>query len=112
MNIEDFYKALYKMRDLPDHPAMRTGAATITHGVQSIGDVYINNSPLTFASADGGPLKGTTARNAAIKLAYRVLKFRDLLPDGCQELPIEIGEMDPHGKFTLKQRVEKCLSHT
>tara|TARA_R110000751_G_scaffold24522_3_gene67468 strand:- start:865 stop:1080 length:216 start_codon:yes stop_codon:yes gene_type:complete len=50
MNIEDFYKALYKMRDLPDHPAMRTGAATITHGVQSIGDVYINNSPLTFAS--------------------------------------------------------------
>ena len=35
MNIEDFYKALYKMRDLPDHPDIKAK--------------FLDNSPLTFA---------------------------------------------------------------
>jgi len=60
-------------------------------------------------SSDGGPLKGDIAVRAAKRLTQRIIKYRDLLPRGCQNLPIELGEMDAHGRFTLKKRIKKCL---
>jgi hypothetical protein len=60
--------------------------------------------------ADGGPVKGDVAPKSAARLANRILKYRDLLPDGCRDLPIELGEMDAHGRFTLRQKAEPCLT--
>lgn len=56
--------------------------------------------------ANGGPMKGDVAPKSAARLANRILKYRDLLPDGCRDLPIELGEMDPNGTFTLRQKVK------
>lgn len=57
---------------------------------------------------NGGPMKGDIAVRSAKRLRDRILKYRYLLPDGCQDLPIELGEMDTHGKFTLRQKVKTC----
>lgn len=57
--------------------------------------------------ANGGPLKGETAMTAAASLADRINKYRDLLPIGTENLPLEFGEMASNGKFTRKVRV-KC----
>jgi len=57
---------------------------------------------------DGGPLKGDAAPRAAQRLAVRITKFRDLLPKECRDLIIELGEMNPNGKFQLRKRFDTC----
>jgi len=52
-----------------------------------------------WCPADGGPIKGGTAKRRVYAFAKQVQDSRDRLPDGILECDVQVGQMNPDGNF-------------